>query len=497
MATSPDFSARPRTANPRMALSLESLGHPGNPTRQHSDPSPVASARNVAPGEGSVLWSQEDVAQEDLARPHTSNPRYSEMLGVDTPRVTETSARLDTPSRTSNDTTSAVLWASEARDIKPSMLARPTTSNPWLHRFLDGVPDAKVSSPTMTGPIDAERQRSLILWSEKAIEDWRMLARPHASNPVYESAQETSTPENTDMDRRGLSEVLWSSDEAAADGTPTVQQLQEVIVAQANRVRELEREVNDLRLRLNVVGELATCMPGSNRLASTPAQTPAQPRVVASKVQPEPAETTQQNRERSPSGVPESSRSQSADRRHVCVDPAPVDVVDDDASGDDGTTELFKREAADAKESRTSFADRLRAKTTARTETIARPDTASTRRTVDPPRAPARPVSAPVSRKTAAAARHDVMPSTFATIRSEAVVSDSHIRAAYEDMCLPGCDTVSKASFRRMYKIRAEEYGIAVSDATLDRLLRPYAAAGRENLSFEEFAVLFLQLQRW
>ena len=510
-----------------MALSLESL-HQTAP-RVPSEPSPVVSGRGGGgAGEGSVLWSQEDVAQEDLARPHTSNPRYSEIFGVETPRVTPASLRLESPSRTSNDTTSAVLWASEARDIKPSMLARPTTSNPWLHSFLDSVPDAKSpQAGSERGVVDEERQRSLILWSEKAIEDWRLLARPHASNPAYESSANAVDGGEGANNQRGLSEVLWSNDDATAIGKPTVPQLQEVVVAQAARISELEREVTDLRLRLNVVGELATCRPSSahQRRDTTPprasraTQEAAQSESQPATRQPErpstrmggtrnhnAAERAHEDAVQSSSDVlnlsPESATHEQGPakedtaQRHVCVDPAPVDVIEDTDSGDDGAEALFKREAA-ADEGRSTFADRLRAKT-ATGAVVARPDTAAPKRSAVPVPAPvARPVSAPVTRRDPAAWKTDDFPSSFAGLRGEAVTSDSNITAAYRALLMPGCDVVTKAAFSRMYKARAEQYGIMVTEQSLTRLLKPYSSAGADMLSYDEFAVLFLQFQRW
>lgn len=228
---SPVFQARPRTANPKLvSLSMD------------SQRAAAAPARGGGFGEGSVLWSQEGVAQEDLVRPPTSNPRYVERLSaIDTPRRDTPGLGPETPSRASNDTT-AVLWASDPEGIAPSMIVRPPTSNPWLHSFLDGVPDAKVASA-------ASDRGGEILWSAKSIDDWRMLARPHASNPVYEAGNNAPAAGAPPIDGPA-SEVLWSSADAVETEATVAMELRGLVKRQAARIAQLELEVIELRAAL-------------------------------------------------------------------------------------------------------------------------------------------------------------------------------------------------------------------------------------------------------
>jgi hypothetical protein len=206
----------------------------------------------------------------------------------------------------------------------------------------------------------------------------------------------------------------------------------------------------------------------------------------------------------SPPVAPQVAEKATTPKRSVKIEPEASIAEDED--GDDADDRLFQREAQKAKgdakavaqEDRNSaFVSKFRAQTTG----PARPDTAAAARgkktvTLD---APVRPMSAPAGRAghAAAARRFCALPTSFSAIASQSATADDTIEEAYRSLCVGDSDTVSKAAFRRMYKAHAAEYGVAVSESALDRLLTPYTNAGPDHLSLREFAVLFLQLQRW
>jgi hypothetical protein len=558
------FANRPRTANPKLLhLSLDAHHHAALGDAQLHSPS--ISGRDIV-DEGSVLWSQDEtLPREQLVRPHTSNPRYTERFVGDTPRRDTSASRRETPSQQSQDTTSApVLWASEGGDLNPAMLARPLTSNPWLLRFLDGVPDAK-------GGAGDGHPRSEILWSYKEIEDWRMLARPHAANPTYEASASIAATGGSPLgSARGVSEVVWSSDlQASDDADPqgTITDLRHTVHSQQNRIRHLEDEVAHLRYQLSTLSFAAAAAAASATVPApkVPLRTAAadKPSTQAPSVASEPAKPVDITRaasveQRRP--APAATKPQQSDdvlditpiRRdepHVARPPSrgnriaatspprasslvsppgqealprqvaekattpkrsvtiePEASIAEDEDGDDADDRLFQREAQKAKgdakdvaqEDRSSaFVSKFRAQTTG----PARPDTAAAARgkktvTLD---APVRPMSAPAGRAghAAAARRFCALPTSFSAIASQSATADDTIEEAYRSLCVGDSDTVSKAAFRRMYKAHAAEYGVAVSESALDRLLTPYTNAGPDHLSLREFAVLFLQLQRW
>jgi hypothetical protein len=525
--STPNFASRPRTANPKLVhLSFDLQQHHSN-CRPDEQPSPLVSGRGQVVGEGSVLWSQDEtLSHEQLIRPHTSNPRYVERYHNDTPRR-------ESPSRQSSETTSAVLWASDANDLNPSLLARPLTSNPWLARFLDGVPDAKIGPAGIAGANGAE-----ILWSAKEIEDWRMLARPHASNPTYEHASATATAGSSPPGMRGVSEVLWTSDEPTTGPAPstggdmvtavTIAELKYTIDSQRARIRDLEDEVMILRKQLShlsLAAAAAATSTGSAKhhgrpyVAAPPAATTVTPQPVATP-QPvvPPISTAEERRSAPPQSLSKPSRAEippqpqqgvvevptdvpaaaATPSKHVRIDSSPVEIIRDDVSDDHDADKLFHRIATkqvneDDDVGSRGFVSRVRS------QTGQRPDTAAAQRP-SLPSAPPRPQSAPVTRPAQphrpAAGVWNVPPS-FGSIASERVVSDNTIDAAYDALKEPGEELITKDAFRRLYMAKAEQYGIVPSASTLARLLQPYNSKGRHVLTRQEFAVLFLQFQRW
>ena len=138
-----------------------------------------------------------------------------------------------------------VLWASDSYSVDPQLLARPVTSNPWLQRVFDSVEplEGDGESPYET-PVPAltKQRHSQILWSSADVNDWRMLARPHTSNPLLEQMDRGPGVEKSGKVQG--TKILWRREE-------TVEEMQEIIAAQETRIRHLESAVLQLRTQLS------------------------------------------------------------------------------------------------------------------------------------------------------------------------------------------------------------------------------------------------------
>lgn len=286
--------ARPTTSNPKRRVSQNSPVHNSGSMKM----SPRGDAPVEADLTAEVLWSNECVPANILARPHTSNPRYVEMNLRDTPRKENNNngppgggtfqagtGSTSTPQLTSgtpsdgspsdhrspaaglhsnNATVSGVLWASDSDAVDPALLARPVTANPWLNRLFESgeIPDVNWT----------RREGSQILWSSINVEDWRMLARPHASNPLLERGIGEDATEPSPTVAHKQSEVLWQRDEdddlgpqqltieqpAQQQVTSDVhQQLLRTADVQSQRISDLEGEIRALKYTVqDLVGSI-------------------------------------------------------------------------------------------------------------------------------------------------------------------------------------------------------------------------------------------------
>jgi hypothetical protein len=518
-----------------------------------------------------VAWSdQGDVGFQQLIRPGTSNPRYvrdtstpgrAEEYTNRTPRTP--SGRLAESPVTTSDHGSdakqvAVLWAAEGQEVDPDILARPPTSNPWLTRVID----SSASSPERAGNDSGRDHRvSEILWSSGDVEDWRMLARPHAANPVYEAAsQDTPTPVEADDTAtvsadagRRISEVLWKAPDEIDGSAPLSSSERSLLKMQKHRIEQLEAEVVFLRQTLAFHGipvppsNLAPVCETDAAIASVQSEPLVSPVWANAPPSPVPAlglpqaklnpssaagtlaseRSSQPATERAapqhhpsrpvaadppsalePASIPRDTSQELPQRTATGVDESSSDIPQDTSSLQDEDEACFQSgvvEQPSASKGRSSFVDKVRAAP----QTVNRPGTAQTRKAEETRQEGrsgnvARPTSAPHHRRPFAPAVDSTAPMTSINSRHHAISTtglaiDSRdaVSIEYDRMKKPGALFVEKADFHEAYKKRAMEYGVSLSDRSVEALLKPYKAVGPKYLSREEFAILYLKLAQW
>jgi hypothetical protein len=517
--------ARPRTRNPKLHHLTEELetsfqeAHPPTTTAEENYLRQSGSFSHNNEGVGEVLWSETGafIPGSQLARPPTSNPRYvrdmsTPLRGDTPPQVPAAIPASQSPvhSETSDShrrTSRTVLWAADSTELDPGLVARPITSNPWLARVIDS--NTSNGSPTMsnasttknaTTPSAAAKlhhNASEIIWSSGDVEDWRLLARPHAANPVYEAAADDSqTPEGDEVNQhhsRRVSEVLWKRDETA----------DEMVESQRVRIEELEQEVSLLRAQLlqNGLTPVTTRL-DLQRAQRAPPQVPPEEQPLLTPIHSDRSPTSPRGQEEEADG-------------HIVDDDTPDEEVDPHLR-EGGVTPPTARQGKDSSfVKRYAFGNQGARPGTAQPSGRSQParpqpHNAVASSTTLPQKAASasstlnvsRPQSAPVHRPTAGSRTGAFMSSfngfaySIATNSMAREESDA-MTIEYNKLRRPGAAFVEKAEFHYLYKQRAADYGVVVSDRQVERLLAPYNSQGVAHLTLAEFSILYLKLAQW
>jgi hypothetical protein len=417
-------------------------------------------------------------------------------------------------------------------NVDPKLLVRPRTANPWLRRLFESEipiaePDESVDPPALSGSTSLRKKKeSEILWSSQDVVDWRLLARPHASNPILTSAQEKEDVV-TSPSKCTQSEVIWEEAGLAAAGAgaqgggdfdllsrapaaaaPTADALGELRAAvfmQSERIGALEMQLAVIRQLLErFVGQEAG---HDSAKRSQPRQETEYP---SPSIQPIARSCENSN---VAGAAPHCNPSPPLEHYPPYAAPAPLSAENRrDPEPRDDVLETITEDCSTMEEEQEQRLDRAaHASHTPHKPhedaELQRPETAQSRH-VSHLRSVvevSRPQSAPLRTRTyknfggRSVHRGEVTDvAFFENEQSTALLLNNEcIRAQYRELVRPGEAFARKDDFAALYKRRAEEYGVVTSDRELQRKLQRFSSAGKDVISFEEFAVLYLHIAQW
>ena len=588
----PEQLERPHTSNPRYQLelmhTLAAQQHQQQPL--HGGMSPGAHGKRSPPqetaGGGPVTFTEAGGVELHGAASHaTPRSHGSSLLQQQSTSVTSSFDAAASSTSNNNgrrghspqqpppngDANVGVLWASEGAHVDTQLIHRPSTSNPWLARFLGDhggsgmgqspappstgddvvVPSqfdegaAASPAPPNTAPhcvqsagapstpgggppppqLDpsgsngiAVGETGTVMWSVTGVPDWRLVARPHTSNPVYETdlaAQSGTSREGAMSDQStpvapvavlqpppAVAELLtWQQRCRRQDDT--IEALQVTVQQQARRIVDLETALSAMYQQLAAVRAVAAVSPavlpshpvshstggatGSTAAsksvhgAAPTTMSPIAPSRTVEEPSPPPAHAhragalpqlqrthlpSRTGREGIETGVPAQQ-----------IRPAPAvaasPVSEDDIPVDNTSVHSEAAEQPGGRDvASSSFYPQARRPESASAGGPLRPSaTSSLRPGTAPSQRPNVRWSESPSLLAGAIEHHGAATTSFALAASSHAADQNVIEFEYSNLCRPGTDRVRRADFKAMYRQRSAEFGITMSDRQLDNLI--------------------------